>query len=178
MSDFAQNLTHLILRWRPRKMEQIAEEIGIDRSTLSRLKTGAREPSADHLSLIANYAGLSEPEQLHLPHEDFKDVLRKGKATANSPLHGLRIISANLGECKKAEEVYSGQYVLYTPSTRPGKVVASLLEIGTTTSNGIAVHLVNPYNGHEGEYLAFEYRGFMVPIAELVCPYEVVRFQS
>lgn len=168
MSDFAQNLAHLILRWRPRKMEQIAEEIGIDRSTLSRLKTGAREASAEHLTLIANYAGLSEPELLHLPHEAFKEVLREGKAATNSPVHGLRIISANLGECKNTEDVYAGQYVLYTRSTRPGKVVASLLEIGSTTSNGISVSLINPYNGHDGEYLAFEYRGFMVPVAEYV----------
>ncbi|MBS0235540.1 MAG: helix-turn-helix transcriptional regulator [Proteobacteria bacterium] len=166
MSDFAKNLTELIQRLKPRKMEQIAEEIGIDRSTLSRLKNGIRAPSTDHLEAIANYTGLPERDRLLLPHAVFKKMLDQGAPTADSPIHGLRVVARNLAGCKEAEKVYAGQYVLYTPSTRPGKVVASLLEIGQTTSNGLSVNLINPYNGHEGEYLAFEYRGFMVPVAE------------
>lgn len=168
MDDFAKNLEFLIGQLRPRKMEEIAAEIGIGRSTLSRLKTGNRPPTAQHLALIANYAGLADPEQLNLPHADFKAARREGHTAPDSPLYGLRIVAANLGACKAAEEIYRGQYVVFTPSTRPGKVVASLLEIGTTTSNGISVSLINPYNGHESEFLAFEYRGFMVPVAEYV----------
>jgi len=169
MSEFSKNLTHLIQQLKPRKMEQIAEEIGIGRSTLSRLKTGAREPSSDHLRVIANYFGIADENHLLLPNNEFKQARREGPPTTDSPVHGLRIIASNLAACKKAEEIYEGQYVLYTPSTRPGKVVASLLEIGRTTSNGLSIGLVNPYNGHDGkDYLAFEYRGFMVPIAEYI----------
>lgn len=166
MGDFAQNLSLLIRRLRPRTMEHIAHEMGIGRTTLSRLKAGSREPSDEHLALIASFAGLADAQQLRLPHEAFKQALEQGKVATDSPLYGLRIVAANLAACKRIEPKYSGQYVLYTPTTREGKVVASLLEIGTTTSNGISVSLINPHNSHEDQYEAFEYRGFMVPISE------------
>ena len=166
MSDFTANLSLILLQLKPHKMERIAEDIGIERSVLSKLKNGSRNPSAVHLRLIANHPAIHDPNQLLLPHEEFKGVLEKGQPSLHSPIHGLRVVAANLSACKKVEDTYVGQYVLYTPSKRDGLCVASLLEVGPTTSNGLSINIVNPYTGHDGKYLAFEYRGFMVPIAE------------
>lgn len=168
MTDFIQNLEAVIARSGIDSVKGFAREVGLARTCISRLRSGTRGPTASQLRAIAQFVGMITPEDLLKPHEEFLNVLDSGNPPSGSPLHSLRPLSKSLTRCRSLAPDYAGQYVLYAPSSRENTVVASLLELGVVDQAGIQTSIINPYNGHDGDYLAFEYTGFMVPVSDYI----------
>jgi hypothetical protein len=166
VSDFRKNLEELIVRSDVRSVKVFAGKLGLGRTVISRLRSGAREPTPPQLRAIAEFAGFLSADDLLRPHNEFLEILTKGHGPNGSPLHTLAVLQRNVPRCAELLADYKGQYILYAPSSRENTVVASLFEITGVSQHGMTVRLVNPYNGHDGDYLAFEYAGFMVPASE------------
>ena len=166
VSDFSKNLEELMIRSDLGSVKIFANKLGLGRTVISRLKSGAREPTLAQLRAIAEFAGFLSPDDLMRPHDEFLEILTKGHGPSGSPLHSLAVLQRNVPRCAELLGDYKGQYILYAPSSRENTVVASLFEITGVSQHGMTVRLVNPYNGHDGDYQAFEYAGFMVPASE------------
>ena len=167
--DFRKNLRYLRAH---KKLSQdaLAGLIGLGRSTLSRLETGREEPTTTHLDLIAQYAGLRDPDALLVDHSTFRRIIQNEEARTNLMLLSFRSIKENLDRCEGITKEYAGQYVVYYCRTaeQPQKVVASLLTIERATNEGIECTFINPYKDKAGMWTAFEYAGLIFPVSEFL----------
>jgi transcriptional regulator with XRE-family HTH domain len=169
--DFPCNLCHLFGLARHANQETFATELGINRSTVSRLMNGQRRPNDRHLERIAKYAGLSNPKYLLIEHSEFRRLVAHKETRSDLALLSFRTTITSLWQCASIFAEYEGQYVVYYRRDEPDdekNVIASLLSIERVTDEGISVRFYNPYQERAGEVTAFEYSGMLFPVSEFL----------
>ena len=166
MTDFCKNLEWLRSRSGLSKAA-FAEELKIDRTSLSRLFSGKRPPTQFQLEKLAKYGGF-DADDLLLPHTEF--LLRNKATSSNLVLLAFRTIRGNLSRQREIFDVYRGQYAVYYRGKKIVKeerrVVGSLLDIDRRTEDTIQFRFINPYLLANGEWSAYEYSGFLFPVGE------------
>lgn len=143
----------------------MGKKLGIDRSVLSKLLTGARAPTSRHRVQIARYFGLKQSD-FDLPKNAFLDVIENIVAKSDLVFLRFRTTKQNMQRYEQVVARYGGQYLIYYPQTDDGSVIASLLTIGRETKEGIEVSLINPHRDLSGKVTAYEYAGYMYPVEE------------
>jgi transcriptional regulator with XRE-family HTH domain len=166
VTDFCKNLEWLRSRSGLGKAA-FADELKIDRTSLSRLFSGKRPPTPSQLDKLAKYGGF-DAEDLLLPYNEFME--RNKKISSNLVLLAFRTIRANLSRQKTIFDAYCGQYTVYYRGKKRVKgerrVVSSLLDIHRRTQDTIQFRFINPYLLPTGEWAAYEYSGFVFPVGE------------
>lgn len=163
MDSFPRNLVFLMERRPDDTVGSLAAKIGMDRSVLTRLRSGQRKPNAKHLVAIAKYFGLS-PEDFSLPHEAFVALCDGKVPDEQNFFHSFRPISNSLERLDEVFETYQGQFIVYTKCGNEKECIASLLEFGRKTRTGIETSLINPYREAHSSGGAYIYSGQMFPV--------------
>jgi len=127
---------------------------------------GKPNPKKSHLLKIAAYAGLNEADMLLLDHDAFRRTIKGEEVKTDLILVSLRSIRKNLSRSSAIFSTYKGQYIIYYVGTN--QTIGSLLTIQRTTPEGIRFQLLNPYREATGEWVAFDYAGYMYPVGDLL----------
>jgi hypothetical protein len=167
VSRFSENLSYLYQLRGFASAEVFGKVVGIDRSGVSRLLSGARAPTANQKMRIARYFELRAVD-FDLTKDEFLEVAENVVTKSNLVFLAFRTIRQNLPRFEDVAHRYEGQYLVYYPQSRDGSVIASLLSIGKSTKEGIAVRLINPHRDSSGTVTAYEYAGYMYPIREFL----------
>ncbi|MDE7329705.1 MAG: helix-turn-helix domain-containing protein, partial [Clostridia bacterium] len=75
LSKFSESLTELMLT-KNISSQELADTLGIERSTISRYKRGAKLPSLENLILLANYFNCTTDYLLGIKDENHKKVFK------------------------------------------------------------------------------------------------------
>lgn len=144
---------------------QLADEIGVSGSTMSRLLRGETLATMSALESFAKFCGI-DIKDTQLGFDHFLKILQYGEKNSLFMLHSLSTVKENISQCRKIEKNYTGQYLVFYKSLE--SVVVSLMSIGKTTKNGISVKIINPHRGSDGIFREFVYTGYMLPVGEFL----------
>ena len=165
MSNFSENLSHLYRVHGFANQAELGREVEIERSVVSKLLTGARDPTSSQRLRIAKYFKLQQ-SNFDLPPDAFLGAVENVVAKSDLVFLSFRTTKQSIQRCEEVVARYKGQYLIYYPQTDDGSVIASLLSVGRATKEGIEVDLINPHRDLNGKVTAYQYAGYMYPVRE------------
>jgi len=164
MSGFPQNFEYLCRQFELGDQKQIAKTFGLARETISRLRSGIRNPTEQHLQVFSRLFRIS-PNALLLDHDKFLDTIDIRRRNPGPSMASIRTISLNSNRFEDVFKKYEGSYKVYHLQLDKSKVVVSLLNVKYLADEGIIVEYINPHVDVAGHQSNYEYRGYLYPLA-------------
>jgi transcriptional regulator with XRE-family HTH domain len=177
VSHFRANLTYIIQErfGASYKDKVLADALGVDRSTVNRIRGSDTLPSRDRLEALSRYFQVT-PEMWLLQRDEFvmehqkltrpQENARKSRAVGVS----MHAIEAHRHLWRDSFNIHKGQYIAYwKASGQKDYYVASIIEITRLGPSGLEFELINPYirdDIDQDEVRIWKYAGFTYPVAD------------
>lgn len=161
---FCENLRYLAKLHR-KTQQNIADELGCDRSVIGKLMTGGRKPNTAQRLGLGRFFRI-EPSSLDLSHDAFRKSLEGELTSSSVTLMTFRTVRENTTRWRPLFDKYKGQYTIYYRQSVANKFVASLLSIDRLTADGLHATVINPHRNFDEDVTAYEYEGYAYPVRE------------
>lgn len=160
-SHFSENLELLFEQSALPTWTAFAEEVGISRATVSKLRNGRKLPARQHLKRLAQYSGLSSAELL-ADSAEFRLALGKVQPTETTGLQHLERLARQSESIDTIRKAYVGEFNLYTQRNSQDQTFGSHLSIHFAKHLYPEFELLNPFPLGTGRHRTFTYRGVAV----------------
>jgi hypothetical protein len=165
MTNFSKNFKFLFQKKGYSSQGVLSSELKIDRSILSKLLNGVRNPTPQQRICVAKHFDLN-PSDFDREPAEFADMWTEYAHNTDLVFASFRTAKKNKIRHKDVFERYQGEYIVYYSGPPDvDTVLASLLQIKAISRDGIVVNFINPYRDLVDNISVYEYAGYMFPVS-------------